>query len=274
MMKSEPIARAWEEAKAVWPGVEVSLEDFAAFVQAVPGPHVEGKTTRWADLYLACACAQSRPGALAAFEKAFFREVDAAAAGIRGGVSADELRQLVRHKLLLSQPGQKPRIAEYAGRGDLRTWLRIAATRIALDLSERAAREVPKEDDELVLMMGGSEDPELSYFRRQYTEEFRNALRDAFASLDHRDRSLLRYAFTDRLSIDSIGALFGVHRATAARWLCNAHARVASQAKQALGERLGINREELSSVLRLIQSQFDVTLDRYLLSANVPASPP
>ena len=45
-----------------------------------------------------------------------------------------------------------------------------------------------------------------------------NRTAEAFAALESRERNLLRYALGDGLSVDAIGTLYRVHRATAARW--------------------------------------------------------
>ena len=84
------------------------------------------------------------------------------------------------------------------------------------------------------------------------------------ASLEPRARTILRYAFVDRLSVDALGSLYDVHRATAARWLRAAHEALGQRTRELLIERLGVTSEELASVLALIQSSLDVSLERLL----------
>ena len=66
---------AFEAAKAAWPGVVVDARRFTEYVGARL-PHGEELTNALASvhfdgLYLACACADGTPGALAAFETLF-----------------------------------------------------------------------------------------------------------------------------------------------------------------------------------------------------------
>ena len=50
----------------------------------------------------------------------------------------DDTRQALREKLLVAAPGARPRIGEYAGRGPLQAWVRVAAVRAALDILRAA----------------------------------------------------------------------------------------------------------------------------------------
>ena len=176
----------------------------------------------------------------------------------------EEVRQLVRQKLLVAEPGKAPKIADYQGRGALKTWLRIVATRTAMDLGAVRAREIPIERDALEYIVGAGEDPELDFFKERYRKEFRAAFADAFAALEPRDRSLLRYAFGRGLSIDVIGQLYGVHRATAARWVVTAHEDLTKTLRKTLMERLDVKPDEYQSILRLIESRIEVSFDRLM----------
>ena len=53
---------AYEQARAVWPALEVPRDAFDAFVAGAEGDVV------WSDLYLACACSRNVPGSIEAFE--------------------------------------------------------------------------------------------------------------------------------------------------------------------------------------------------------------
>jgi RNA polymerase sigma-70 factor (ECF subfamily) len=220
-------------------------------------------------LYLACACSRGDAAALAAFERAYFGEVEIAAAQVgRGTLGVDELKQILRNKLFVADEGASPKITDYSGRGDLRGWVRIVALRTALNLKNRAKREVAIDAEDLTGILGTSADPEIEYLRKVYAEELRAAFAQAFRELEDRERALLRYALADGLTVDAIGALFSVHRATAARWVSKAHERLVRAVKRALGERLGAGHKDYGSVLRALGSQLHVTLDRYLATAD------
>src|SRR5580704_14712433 len=117
-----------------------------------------------------------------------------------------EVRQELRRKLLVAD-GEAPRIADYSGRADLRTWLRTSAIRISIDLIRRR-RDVPIEDEELAIVPALSDDPELAHMKDRYRDELRAAIGEAIAQLEPRDRLLLKYCYIDGLSIDRIGALY------------------------------------------------------------------
>ncbi|MFY0535968.1 hypothetical protein [Nannocystis pusilla] len=82
----------------------------------------------------------------------------------------------------------------------------------------RAAHEV-EDDGELLEQAAVADDPEIVMLRERCRDELRAALRAAVAALDSRERTLLRLSLRDRLTVDQLGALFHVHRSTAARWL-------------------------------------------------------
>jgi RNA polymerase sigma-70 factor (ECF subfamily) len=244
------MSEGFEIGKQTWPDVEVPEADFDEYVRArAEDSH---GAPLYGDLYLACALASGNAAALRAFDE------------MLAAVQDEEVRQLVRHKLLVAEPGKAPKIADYGGRGSLKTWLRIVATRTALDLGAAKGREVPVEEGTLEYVIGAGEDPELDYLKERYRKEFRAAFADAFAALDPRDRSLLRYAFGRGLSIDVIGTLYGVHRATAARWVVTAHEDLKKKLRQTMMTRLDVKPDEYASILRLIESRIEVSFDRLM----------
>jgi RNA polymerase sigma-70 factor (ECF subfamily) len=109
-----------------------------------------------------------------------------------------------------------------------------------------------------------AEDPVLDQMRRRFQGEFRAAFQAAIAALDERQRTLLRQHFLDGVNTEQLGALYRVHRATAFRWLRDARARLLRQIRAELVTRLGIGRDELDSLLRLIDSRFEVSAERVL----------
>lgn len=66
----------------------------------------------------------------------------------------------------------------------------------------------------------------------QLKEAFQLAFRDAVNALTSRERNLLRYHYLSDLSIDQIGTLYHVHRATAARWVAQARERLISDTRK------------------------------------------
>jgi RNA polymerase sigma-70 factor, ECF subfamily len=82
----------------------------------------------------------------------------------------------------------------------------------------------------------------------------------------------LRLHYVDRLSIDRIGTLYRIHRATAARQLTRVRDALIARTRALLGERLGVTESELASLLRLLESTVDVDLVELLGGRDSPSS--
>jgi RNA polymerase sigma-70 factor (ECF subfamily) len=97
-----------------------------------------------------------------------------------------------------------------------------------------------------------------------YSAEVRAAFRDAVARLSAEERAVLRSSTVDGLTIDQLGALYQVHRATAARWVSHARTSLLSELRSILAARLGIDRAACDSIVQLVQSRVDLSLERLL----------
>lgn len=256
-------------AAAAWPSAMV---DPGRFVRAIAERLVADRPAvrsveamQTDDLYLACGCADGDPAALAAFEArcgvAIARAIAASGAS---RAERDDLGQVVRQRLLVAPAGcGAPRISTYSARGSLVSWVRVVATREAARMLPRARRE-RNADDDLESMMARDDDPEIGYLKRLYRGEFKRAFRAAVEALGDRERVLLAQHVLDDLGIDQIAALHRVHRATVARWLQAARTAVLDSTQRELIRRLRLSRTELASVMRLIESQLEVSLPRLL----------
>jgi RNA polymerase sigma-70 factor (ECF subfamily) len=252
------------EAHRTWPAVTVSDGDFVAYVgERLPAEESAAAAltklcTR--DLYLALACSRGDTRALATFEAHCVETIDAALA--RLGASNDivtEVKQRLRRSLLVAD-GAAPAIAQFSGRGNLRAWVRVIAVREALALVRQSRKDTPIEDALLAQKLIPADDPELAYLKGMYRQEFKTAFAEAMAGLGDRERTLLRQHMLDGLNIDELGALYRVHRATAARWLESARRKLVERTLASLRSRLRVQPEELDSILRLIRSQLDVSV--------------
>ncbi len=251
-------------ASAAWPTVELAPELFVAHIakhlpEGVP-IDTALRQMHTNDLYLACACAQGDDRAIAAFETHCLSVVESAVS--RHRVSSDtaaEVKQRVRERALVGDSGP-PRISGFSGRGDLRGWVRVMATREAMLLSRRARRETPVDDEELLYAFVTPGDAELEQAKLRYRDEFKRGFDAALRSLPARDQTLLRQHVLDGLTIDQLGALYHVHRATAARNLERTRQAVLAATREQMMDRLRVRPSELDSILRLIRSKLEVTL--------------
>jgi RNA polymerase sigma-70 factor (ECF subfamily) len=258
------LARLAASARAAWPGASIADEAFAAYVAHRLPPGGGGDAlaeVHGEDLYLTAACAAGDGGALRAFDAAFSRELDIVLArlGVERTVG-DEVRQVLRTKLFVPEPGAPPKIASYSGRGDLRSWVRAAAVRTAIDVVRGTHRERPVPEVAFEDLPAAADDPELAYLKELYRAEFKDAFAAALASLKSRDRTVLRYKLIDGFGLDQIAAVYGVHRATVARWLAITREELLAHTRRALRARLAVGDPELDSIMRLIDSQLDVSI--------------
>jgi RNA polymerase sigma-70 factor, ECF subfamily len=257
---------AWRAGRLAWPALDVPAEAFvASLASRLPPPLRTAPAIRAlhaADLYLVCACSRRDPRAITTFEKVHFPEVDRALGRMRLTPIADEVKGKLREKLFFPRDGERTPLASYSGRGGLGAWLRLVAVRAALK-TLRANKNAPDDIDELDIALGGG-DPELTYLKATFAAEFKSALAEAIEALSVRDRNLLRQHTLDGLTIDQLGALYRVHRATAARWVADVRARLLKAVQRQLMARLRLDEAELESVMRLARSQLDVSVRRLL----------
>ncbi|MEO8698837.1 MAG: sigma factor-like helix-turn-helix DNA-binding protein [Kofleriaceae bacterium] len=259
---ADAIDTAWNAGREAWPEIHCDRERFAAYVTQ----HDRIATRYPADVYLAAACLAGDTTALATFD----REVLGTARGAVRSIDSsetfvDEACQRLRSSLLVGD-GVRPRIADYAGRGPLRAWVGVAAVRQALMMrrSQQRSREVSEDDWSGTLALISTGNPELELLKRQYSDAFATALRQAVAALEPRLRTVLRMSFVEALSIDEIGAVYAVHRATAARWIRSACDAVFTGTRVALADQLRLSPTEVDRVTAMVQSQLDVSLSQLL----------
>jgi RNA polymerase sigma-70 factor (ECF subfamily) len=260
----QALARAIERARGAWPDLSVDEGAFAAHL----GKHLgdgDLDDMRVEDVLLAWASARGDERAIAAFEARCFPDVAPILARLlRNTAASDEIEQRLRERLFVGGDERAPAALDYGGRGELRNWVRVTIARTALNMATRGPKETPAEDDLFAALPDAAEDPEVSNLRAQCREEFRESFLIAARSLTPRERNLLRHAFVDGLGIDAIGSLYGVHRATAARWLAAARATLMTALQRDLSSRLALQGDEVKSLLRWAQSQVDVSLERCL----------
>jgi RNA polymerase sigma-70 factor, ECF subfamily len=255
----------WARARAAHPGITLEDAALTSFV-ATRMTDAELAERHVEDLYLACACASGDRAALATLERDVLPGV---ARGLGGIASSDDARreivQMLREQMLV---GEEPGIAAYDGRAPLVGWLRVCAVRMGLRFAQREQRAEVLDDDRLDQLAPGVPDPALAFMRQQYGALFRTAFREAVASLEPRERNLLRHAVLDALGIDQIAAIYHVHRATAARQIKAAREKLVAATRERMRIALGVGETELDSIFRVLVSMADVTLREILEPAR------
>jgi RNA polymerase sigma-70 factor (ECF subfamily) len=268
------LAERIAEVHAAWPGLSLTTEQFFAHVAArVPeGWPLERAVgeLRLCDLYLACACATLDETALKSFDDAYIPEVRRALSRVQtNAVSIDDAKQMLREKLFVSHAGDPPTITKYSGRGDLRNWVRVVLSHLVIDRAREYERrqEVPIDTAD-ALDIPSELDVELGYLKVRYRSEFQSAFAAAIGSLTSRQRNLLRQQAVFGTSLGEIAAVYSVHRATGVRWLAEAREQLYSSTRRALERSLQLERGEFESLLRLVRSQLEVSLERLLCTPD------
>jgi RNA polymerase sigma-70 factor (ECF subfamily) len=251
-------------AERMWPTFALPSDVFVTYLSdRLPDDVpclVALRQTYASDLYLACACSRGNVDALAAFDDRCVGRLDGVLRKMGFGIDVSaEVKQEIRVRVLFGDGG-RPEILDFRGRGDLRGWVRVMAVRQALRRHNRTRREVATEDEDLLHKMGVPGDPELDHAKWIYREEFKRAFEGALRALSDRERTLLRQHHVDGLTIDELGRLYRVHRSTAARLLVRAREAVYEGTRARMMSQLDVQSQDLDSILRMIQSQIDISL--------------
>ncbi len=245
-----------------FPGVSIDASRLVAWLQERPD-----RGDQVPELALCWACLEGNAVAIEHLERLLQRSVVPALRGLKLTTEGvDEALQVLRTELLVGGASGVPKLSAYAGRGSLAGWLKITGVRRALKLSRVGQHEVLVDDDVLLDSAGAGEqpDPEIQYMKALYREAFRGAFAASLDRLSPREKNLLRQSAIDGLSIDELGGLYRVHRATAARWLTAARMKLTDGIKRALSADERLEKDECESILRLVQSQLDETIRRRL----------
>ncbi len=262
------LTAAIDEAQQAWPGLKV--DDFPAVLGARFGAQ-QGDAEAWfarlvaPDLYLATAIVQGCPGAAARFEASLggvLRRVARRFAGPRH--PEEDLVQGMLEVLVVGSRGRGPRLASYAGQGLLRSWLRVTSVRLAIDATRSGIQHRREDPRDELSVADVAHDPELDFLKCTYRAHFRASFADAVAQLQPEERTLLKLAYLHGLNVDAIGRVFHVHRATAARRVARARASLLEHTRAGLTRSLSVPDDELDSIMGLIHSKLEVSLERLL----------
>lgn len=258
---SDHIDTAIARAADVWPGLAIDSERLARFVAGRAHDDIRP------DVVLACACIDGQPTALALFEERLLAPVAARLRAKLGVGVADETIGRLREALFVGTAGGPPKLATYSGRGDLRGWLEVVATREAHKVAQR---DHTPGDDQILASLPDDDDLELRHIRAQHRAELGRAFAEALASLPARERLLLRQRYLDGLTFDELAPLHGVHRVTVMRWFARIEKTLLREIRRVLTQRLGLATEEVDHLVDDARSRLELSLRGLLLSRRTP----
>lgn len=251
--------------------MHVDAADFAAHLAGHLGlssQAAEALCERASDLYLAFAAARGDAHAIADIDRMCIERLDRAIRGVLPPCDIDDLKQQLRQRLFLGTSDAPPKLLDYAGRGELRAWVRASAVHTAISILRTQSRDRAHQQSLWLAAPRIGVDPVNEHMRPQLRVELHAAFETALRSLETRDRNLLRQHFLDGLSTDELARLYRVHRVTAFRWLTHARHRLLSRTRRALAGRLSLSRSELDSIMRLVDSQLDISVSRMFDAAR------
>ncbi len=257
-----------DQARSAYPDLGLTDRELViALASHAPRDAVEAFCTRChaPALALAVAAGRGSDAAITALELAFGSTLASVCRRFAGhGNTEDDLLQLLRTKLFVAEPGQAPTITHYNGQGSLASWLRVTATRLFIDQGRRKDRARETVSDPADLEAIEPTHLALDLVKAEYRSAVASAMVTAARQLEPGDRHLLRQHLVAGLTIDQLGAVLGIHRATAARRLAAAREALAGKTRELVAARLQLDERELSELFGLIVSKLDLSIRRLL----------
>jgi len=237
-----PLHRAYQEARTHWPNLNVTFEDFSDHLERLG--YGRELPAQLGGLYLCIACSQGCPIACRELELRYFPALRRFISKLEPRLDAvDDLLQQIRYRLLV---GPEPRIRAYRGQGCLEGWLRRVAHTVALDsIRVRIGRERLlqrfRRDSTCIAQLQASPPPppDEHLQRKSHDQIVRCALQQSLRTLPNELRQLLQHYYVGGLSIDQLGAIYAVNRATAARRLLRSVLMIRRSLRKELARLLG-----------------------------------
>jgi len=255
--------QAFEIGQAAWPAINLPRAAFIAFAES-RGATWEGNPERAADLYLACACLEKVPAAIAEFLSTFAERIPQYLGRLaRNADVVAEVRQTLVTRCIVGDEGHAPALNGYSATGSLEGWVRATAVREALALNRERERMTGDVEAVLEAQMPWA-DREISLIKQIYREPVSRAFAAACAKLGAEDRALLRLHYVGGVTTASLAAMYSISRATVIRRLAGARAALVEGVKASLRSTAGVAEQDFDSVLRLVHSQIDLRLSRIL----------
>ena len=249
-----------------WPTIALSVEQWQHALEVV-GITSEPEVARSVELYLTAACGCGDRAAIALLERDYLANIFGALVRrfqLADALAADALQRL-REKLLVHRADRAAAIIDYQGTGALGVWLHVVALRELISQHRQLQRRpVAVDDDRVFDGLIAADNPALELLKKDNHAQVKAAYIAALARLPVRQRLVLRMHICDRLSLEAIAATYSVNRVTVARWLDRARCDIAAWVRQELQQTLHVAAEDVESLLRNVQSQFELSVERLL----------
>ncbi|MBX7096688.1 MAG: hypothetical protein K1X89_03160 [Myxococcaceae bacterium] len=213
------------------------------------------------ELELAQACARGDDAALERFEREYLAPTTEALRKKFGADTAQEATQRLRLMLLVpAKPGRPPGLLDFRGTGPLKAWLRVTASRLALEVLQSGKLPANYSDAKAI----SSRDDELQALATRYGPLLEEAFAAALEGLERRERLALKLHTLEQLPLEKIAAIFHVNASSVSRWLNAARQSLHERTLALLEERLSLSPASARKLLGQLQGEWDVSLRRLL----------
>lgn len=265
------------EAKEAWPRISIGDSFFMGYLaQRIPegvDPMESLESLFVSDLYLAASTIQGDLGALDAFNEQYRGAVFRSAQRVeKQGIQPDDATQELMEYLLLPRGERPPALALYSGQGPLLAYVRVSSLRRALKMLKKE-NQLPSEGglERVMELADADDDPELAVLKQTYRGEFKEAFHQALGALDSGERNLLRYHYLTDLNTRQIGKLLNLHQSNVVRRLATVRAALQVQTRENLMSKLDLGASKFQSIMMLVQSQLDLSIERVLETQDPPS---
>jgi len=266
---AERVDRIIERALTGHPDLKLDTQAFARHLASVTP--ADGDVTAQLDavaaedLYLVFGSLGGDERASRRLVETFGPELDRGARKLKWtGLTTDEFRQIGLSRLFAPGRDGRIRLATYTGQATLRSWMRVIAGRLAVDLMRAARPEATLDPDR---------QPALASYRLgdaspTHRAEVQAAYEAAFSKLPDDQRRLLRHQLIHGLTTEDLGSMLGIHRTTAARRVDKARANLHQLARDELAARVGGHEATVDSILADARSRLELSVERLLASRS------
>jgi RNA polymerase sigma-70 factor, ECF subfamily len=259
----QEVRETFERCLQRYPTVQLSFEDFRIRIDAILShemslPDEKSRMEAFArihheDLFLAIACSRQDRIAWEYFAddyRSLLKQFSVQACG--NSSDGEDLAQEIITKMLK----EKNRLAGYNGRGSLAGWLRAAVSHAAVDRFRRMRRQVSLDDPTNNASLEDLADPEIPDEEENLDARWgpivSNIVNNKIAELSARDRLLLGLYYLRGISLKIIGKQFGIHEATASRWLDGLRRDIRKQVESELRKKHGLRTGEIQSLWKQV----------------------
>ena len=256
------VREAFERCQVRYPGIQLSLEAFHARVSEILASDMPpgGEETRnqllskihHEGLYLAMACADGDRVAWEHFADEYLPLVQRFAKQACGNTGeSEDLSQELTTKLL----ADRKRFAGYNGRGSLAGWLRVAVSHAAVDRFRRMSRQISVgslDEEDLPAAPAAAEQQDDEAVDSRWGPVISRIVGECLSGLAARDRLLLCLYYLRGVPLKDIGRHFGIHEATASRWLDRMRRDMRKQVERELKRKHGMRSSEIQALWRWV----------------------